>query len=450
MRLPPLIVVLTAALAVAVPRLAGQQPRSGPPGAPEDLVRVDGATFRDAGGPFNALGASLFWLAWGFEHDRRRLESNLRTLADAGVDFVRALAVVGPGHGWEDRTIDPRAPTWREAVAGATDLAYDRYGLRVQWTIFGGVDGTPTAAERRRVVDEVIAVVAERPHKIFAVEIANEAFQNGFNGESGVAELRELGKIAASRLDVPVALSSAPGDDACPTYAGAGVDFATIHYDRDVSQARPWAPVLRPWTYPSAFDAACRGALPRAVSNNEPIGPQSSVAAEGDALRLVLAYVTTFVAGNGAYVLHTGPGIRGGGADDRARGRSANIGEFPNAARILGALGAARKALPPGLAGWAHHDASSASAPFGGFQPAIERGTLAGAFSATRGVESVTVVLGLTGQVRLTSRSASVVDVIDPLTWKTIGTHRLAAGESFNVRARRDGDGLIVKGGPRP
>lgn len=414
--------------------------------AQKGIVRVEGAAFRDDAGGFNALGATLFWLAWGFEHDRIRLEANLRTLADADVDFVRALAVVGPGRGWGDRTIDPRSPKWREALAGATDLAFDRYGLRVQWTIFGGIDLVPAAAGRRRVVDTVIEMVAERPHKVFAVEIANESSQTGFAGDAGLAELRELGRRAASRLDVPVALSSVSGPDACALYAGAAADFATVHYDRgNAGAAGAWAPVLRPWTYPSSFDVACRGALPRAVSNNEPIGPQSSVAEEGDALKIALAYVTTFVAGNGAYVFHTGPGIRGGGADDRALGRSANIQDLPGAARILGALASARRNLPPGLAGWSHHDASSAGAPFDGLQAAIDRGTLAGAFSATKGGESITAVLGLTGQVHLTVRTASVVDVIDPVSWRTIGTHRLEAGESFRLQPRRDVDGVVIR-----
>src|SRR4029450_9126277 len=63
-------------------------------------VRVDGQALRDDGGVFNPMGASLFWLAWAVKFDRPRLESNLRTLADAGFEYVRAFGVVGPAGGW--------------------------------------------------------------------------------------------------------------------------------------------------------------------------------------------------------------------------------------------------------------------------------------------------------------------------------------------------------------
>src|SRR5215208_921250 len=50
-------------------------------------VRLDGRSFADDGGKFNALGASLFYGAWAYKHDRPRLERNLATLSRNGFDY---------------------------------------------------------------------------------------------------------------------------------------------------------------------------------------------------------------------------------------------------------------------------------------------------------------------------------------------------------------------------
>ncbi len=94
------------------------------------LVRAEGRAVADAAGPFNALGATLFWGAWAYKFDRPRLERNLETLRASGVDYVRVLGSVG-GASWEDRLTNPQWPDYDAIIAGMTDLAYDRYGLRV-------------------------------------------------------------------------------------------------------------------------------------------------------------------------------------------------------------------------------------------------------------------------------------------------------------------------------
>ena len=70
-------------------------------------VRGDKHAVADAGGAFNALGATLFWGAWGYKFDRPRLERNLGVLSAAGVDYLRVLGSVG-GTSWEDRQTEPR------------------------------------------------------------------------------------------------------------------------------------------------------------------------------------------------------------------------------------------------------------------------------------------------------------------------------------------------------
>src|SRR5262245_29542332 len=130
-------------------------------------VRADGRALADAGGPFNALGATLFWGAWAYKFDRPRLERNLETLRTAGIHYVRVLGPVG-GSSWEDRQTDPRWADYDAIIAGMTDLAYDRYGLRVQWTIFGGAPFTPGGPPREGLVDRFAKMARGREHKILA------------------------------------------------------------------------------------------------------------------------------------------------------------------------------------------------------------------------------------------------------------------------------------------
>ena len=194
-------------------------------------MRADGRAVADAAGPFNALGATLFWGAWAYKHDRPRLERNLEVLSAAGIDYVRVLGSVG-GASWADRQTDPRWTDYDAIIAGMTDLAYDRYGMRVQWTLFGGAPSTPSGPAREALVDRFASMAQGREHKIFAFEIANEAWQNGFAGPEGLAELRRLGQRLNEKTPVLVALSSPASGAACATYAGSGADAMTLHYER--------------------------------------------------------------------------------------------------------------------------------------------------------------------------------------------------------------------------
>ncbi len=92
-------------------------------------------------------------------------------------------------------------------------------------------------------------------------------------------------------------------------YGGGVCDVVTIHPDRDISKADgPWRPVRQPWFLQFTPD------IPELVEIGEPIGPQSSVAEDADPLRLTMAAAVGALCGAGAYCLHTGAGIRGGGA----------------------------------------------------------------------------------------------------------------------------------------
>jgi hypothetical protein len=388
-------------------------------------VRAEGRAVADAAGPFNALGATLFWGAWAYKFDRPRLERNLEALSTAGVDFVRVLGSVG-GVSWEDRTTDPRWSDYDAIIAAMTDLAYDRYGVRVQWTIFGGAPFTPAGAVRQALVDRFASLAKGREHKLFAFEIANEAWQNGFSGPEGLAELRQLGSRLNGKTSVLVALSSPRNGAACATYAGAGVDAMTLHYERGFGRVGPLQPLRRPWSVPAAYDRACRGQLPPLVFNNEPIGPESSVRQDDSPSRIGAGYVMTLLAGNASYVLHSGPGIRGGGAADVAPklGRHAHFDELPSFKGIATALGEARKYLPPGLANWTRHEPGAPTAPLHGFE---------GLFSASKGSEFVALAIGIKQPLSVRARVNAAMDIRELATGKIVKSLKVSSGETIDL-----------------
>lgn len=411
-----------------------------PPQGRAGAVRVEGRAFADAGGQWNPLGATLFWALWGERHDPERLDANLAYLAARRVDYVRILGMVG-SESWTDRAIDPEAPDYW-AVADRLFERLARHRLRAQITIFADAgDAMPDGTSRQRFAAAWADYATRHRDRVLFIEIANEYWQNGFGGPDGIAQLRALGVQVAAATPIPVALSSATSEpgDWCRLYAGvAGVELATVHYDRDVgSPDGPWGPVRQPWRFPSAFDEACPGGLPAAAVSNEPIGPQSSVAADDDPLRLALAYATTFVSGGAAYVFHAGPGIRGGGAADRSRGRAANF--FDLAPTSLDALAAIADLLPSGLANWTRDDAPDGWAPWAQVDQAAARGDLLVAHSASSGDQFVAVLIGIRRPHALRARDAMVFTLIDPSNGATVEQVSLARGASWNVPADRPG-----------
>jgi len=395
---------------------------------PRGPVRAEGRAVADAGGPFNALGATLFWGGWGYKFDRARLERNLAALQGAGVDYVRVLGSVG-GASWEDRETDPRWKDYEGVIAGLTDLAYDKYGLRVQWTLFGGSPATPAGTSREALVDRFATLAKGREQKLFAFEIANEARSNGFADAEGLAELRRLGKRLSDQTSVLVALSAPATGAACETYADSGADAATIHYERSFGREGPFRPLRKPWSYPAAYDTSCRGRLPVVVFNNEPIGPESSVRSDAEPSRIAAGYVMTFLAGNAAYVLHSGPGIRGGGAADLAPRlrRHAHFDELPSFKGTAAALSAARAYLPAGLANWTRHELRSPTGPLAPIQGAAE------VYAATSGEQFVALLLGAEKPVTMRARAHASIEIRDPGTGKVVRELTVNAGETFTV-----------------
>jgi hypothetical protein len=400
---------------------------------PRGAVRLEGRAFADDHGKYLAVGASLMWGVWGYQHDRARLERALTFLAQGGVDYVRVLAVVG-GATWDDRQADPTAPGWDAAVAGLTDMT-SAHGLRVQWTVFGSLDRTPTPQRRAAVVDRWLAAVRGREQAVQFVEVANEAHGTGWRDL--VPELTALARRLRQATSILVATSASPGNGCdASLYEGADASLRTVHPDRSQhGEGLLWRPVGQLWAM-----RGCKGE-PRAWVNNEPIGPGSSVARDDDPLRLTMSAAMTWLAGAAGYVYHARPGVRGGGREDMERyGGPANWWEVANVQATLAGFRAVRTLLPPDLPDWTTQDCSpdSAQRPFD-----CGQGTRLPLYCASSGPEVVCLSLGIKGALRLTARRPIAGRWYDPLTAAPLGSFTLRPGQTLRVRGR---DALVIKG----
>jgi hypothetical protein len=271
----------------------------------------------DAQGPFLGLGVSYFTALWRFSNDRPRLESDLQFLSDQGFRYYRLLSMVGWYPAWDGLEIAPTAfksrdgkrvaqwPEYWQQLGALVDLAYDRYRLRTQITIFADAQLMPDKEDRIEHMRRLLAeVIAGREQKVILLEVANEAWQNGFPGPAGVTDLREFAEYLADRTKVPIAITSNHEDDFAKIYANSAADIATWHFSRDRRIDDGWKPVYDCW------EAGDRGGFPPA-SSNEPIGPGSSVAAENSPIRLVMAAAFAFAAKLPMYVFHSEDGVFG-------------------------------------------------------------------------------------------------------------------------------------------
>ena len=412
--------LLSAAIGAALVAMEPPGPQRRPSSG---RVRLDGRSFADDDGPRPALGASLFWLAWGYRHDRSRLEANLRWLADHGVDFVRALGEVG-GRGWEDRVVDPAWPDYADVIRGATALA-NRHGIRVEWTIFGG--GTfRTTDEWREAARRVVAALQPVVAGVQFVEVQNE--QQG----PPLVLAREIAAVVRRELGVEVAVTGTPERDLAAVYRGSAATVATIHFDRQAGEDG--------WRFArQAWERRDQAGLPGAFVNNEPAGIASSVRAENDPVRVASDALVTWVAGGAACVLHHGAGIHGRKWTHPTAGpRQADAWAQPALAEALEMIGQIRAVLPADIANWSR--AENDGAPPGPVPPlriapalvgaaAPKSRGAAGVFSAMRGRDFYTVILGARGDLVTEAPRPATATVLDlrerverPWTGRITGT----------------------------
>jgi hypothetical protein len=326
-------------------------------------------------------------------------------------------------------------PDYWEQLAELVDLAYDRYGLRTQITIFADAQLMSDKQQRVEHMRQLLAkVVRGREQKIILLEVANEAWQNGFPGEQGVADLREFTRYLAGRTDVLVATTSNHEDDFAKLYTNSAADIATWHFSRDRKTDDGWKPVYDCWAYGDA-----PGFPP--ASSNEPIGPGSSVAAETSRIRLVMAAAFAYVAKLPMYVFHSEAGVFG-----KTR--------FEDTLAV-NAYGYLKDILPPDLPTWERNDGKQKEAPFTVFAdgqpnrywPEVQRSRdgCVRNIGSRKNEHFVCVPIGIKEQgLELEARENVQFEVLDPLTGKLIYSGVMIIGQRMKLPP--DGGGVIIKG----
>jgi hypothetical protein len=414
-------------------------------------VRVEEHSLVDDGGPFLGLGVSYFTALWRAKHDRMRLETDLEFLSRCGFNYYRMFSMVGYNAAWDGLEIAPVPFTSREGKQVAAwpdywqqlreliDLAYDRHGMRTQITIFADAQLMPEKDARIEHMRKLFAeVIPGREHKIILLEVANEAWQNGFPGDEGVVQLREFAKYLSDRTEIPVAITSNHDWPELGSfkgfervYSGDIADIATWHFSRDRRTDDGWKPVYDCW------ELGARLGFPP-VSSNEPIGPGSSVNTEQEPIRLVTAAAFAYSAKLPMYLFHSGAGVFG-----RTR-----FEDTPGIDRF----GPLLRLLPPDLPNWERNDGKEARAPFTAFAggeanrywPEID-GARDGCVRNTgsrKGDEFVCVPIGIRpGGLQIEAREKLQFTAYSPLTGEAIKSAALQSGGMLTLPA---GPGALI------
>jgi hypothetical protein len=421
-------------------------PRSG-------RVRLDGYSLVDDDGHFLGLGVSYFTALWRCKNDRARLEADFAFLSRQGFNYYRMLSMVGYYPAWDDLEIAPVSFTNRDEKPLAAwsdywqqlgeliDLAYDRYGLRTQVTIFADAQLMPDKEDRIEHMRKLLATTHGREQKIILLEVANEAWQNGFFGDQGVADLREFAEYLNQRTEIPIAITSNHGwPDPEGTrnfeqvYANSKADIATWHFSRDRRTDDGWKPVYDCWEL-----AGRRGFPP--VCSNEPIGPGSSVDSEDEPIRLVMAAAFAYAAKAPMYVFHSEAGVFG----------KTKFEDTPGIDRWRPLL----RLLPNDLPNWQRNDGKEPRAPFTVFAdgqpdrywPEVEnaRNGCVRNTGSRKGNRFVCVPIGIRPDgLQLEARESLEFTAYDPLSGETLKSAKIRPGERLTLPAGPGG--LIILG----
>jgi hypothetical protein len=351
---------------------------------------------------------------------------------------------------WKDKEIAPSGftrkdgtpvaawPDYWQQLRECIDAIYD-HGLLTELTIFADAQFVmPEKADRIKHMDAVLANLKGREHKVIMLEVANEAWQNGFPGQQGVADLREFARYLADRTQILVAITATPeGTDASieRLHAGSGADIATAHFSRDLGTPEGgWLPVRDCW-----WLAEIPGIPPG--SSNEPIGPGSSVSSENDPIKLVMAATFAWGADLPMYVYHSRAGVYG----DKRFEDMAGVNDFVYLDEIL----------PGDFASWVRNDGKEPSAPFTTYAGGRANkwwtevpGATSGVVRHTgkvKGNEFITLPIGIqAGGVELEARRSLAFKVYNPLTGQAAYTVTKKAGERFTLE--QGPEAYIIRG----
>jgi hypothetical protein len=408
----------------------------------QGVVRAGNQVIGDDTGVFHPLGLTFFWALHGWKYERERIHEHLKWIQSKGFDYLRILGEVD----WDDRSIDPQWPDYAQVLAEFVDTAYDRYGLRSEITMIGGQQTDDDGAIRFVPVDLarlIASTLATRAHKIMLYEMANEA-DNGSSGYANKvsnADMIDMA-IATQTLTVNLISLSRPVDPYSEMKAATATAGATSYtpHPRRSSHDNGWSHVRQGYDFKD-FD--------RAVWNNEPEGPQSSVVSMDNPLQLACSRLLGIMCGGAGYVLHVAQGVTG--EADPEHGRPHNMWEVPNIDEIMRAVRACDSLMPLGVENWKcvnngrddhplplhSHDGFWEGSE--GNAPAVNKN-----YAAIAGSEFVVMLIGVksvneTGPVPAgTAIRPCHVDAYDPVTLQIVDSRNLAAGEPWELPGRAD------------
>jgi hypothetical protein len=271
------------------------------------------------------------------------LDDNLRALKDLGCHHIRAIANVG-----EDIRPNPWAkagwvygkPGWKQGITDATNYAFDKFGLQVQWTLMGGRSATPTLSVQEQCARELVSAISPIIHKVKCIDVWNE-----YEGCGGVIEeMRPLARLLRSLLPANfwIGITSPTGTHAAATkesvfaeveaiYGGdSGANFVPVHWGREPEGQNYWTNGTPIGTQ-----------LP--IADNEPMGPDASVRPMYDANQLAQQFKNSKNAGEIFHQFHSAVGVWGGEiGDDYAasnpEGKQKRFTDYNNWTEIVNAF----------------------------------------------------------------------------------------------------------------
>jgi hypothetical protein len=260
--------------------------------------------------------------------------------------------------------------------------------------------------------------------------------QNGFDGAEGIRQLRVFAARLRSGTSVPVA-ASAHADALCPLYASGSVDFVPVHFDR-TSPASRWTPLEQPWRTARLKGRLAQCELPQWASNNEPLGPGSSLEQPLTPLQVVVSAVNTYLAGIPIYMFHSGPGVRDDPTHPKGL-RPSRLDQLPEAEHLFSGLEATKLYVPADVMSWQSITPDDQRFPF------TVKGQVVSSLGAVRNDQFIVAFSGVAGKLELLARRPVEARGIDPLTGSTIEVRKLGRGEAWQVTS----EAVIVSGSQR-
>jgi hypothetical protein len=285
----------------------------------------------------------LFWGLGGEANNWPELDRQLAEYQNAAADFVRTFIHLNSS--------DPRNP-WKRIGAHVDDADLEdkikrysdrceRFGLKVQWVLTGGIDDLNTEAKQDKLCARVGNALRDRLHRVQFFEVMNEYVVNGGTTHMLRHMYRQLRAAVGAG---PIISLSSPNtvmggnptqaeidDEVFKMYGGLTGSLAiTPHWNRTPGQEHLHKP---PNLGPHA---------PAIVICNEPRGPKSSVIDTHDPNLIVGDYRAAAQAGYYAYVPHSDSGVWSIYITDQYK--TPNRGQWPvfsthtNGPEILNAL----------------------------------------------------------------------------------------------------------------